>query len=753
MDATRIASLHYPELRRAAKRQAEDWRRVDALRRLLRRHLPPVTASLFARAQPLPSPPDRIDWYSDLAGEPVALDELPDQARDRTLALISDRLQSARRLADQLDAASLDEEDADAVSLLRRATCYPHPGCVYLVAGEPVLTYWGLEPPVPPGDGRGPRAEPLPRRSLWHRKHPFARAIAALGLAAVMVAIGIAGWHLWEERLRDRLQDDLVAGLAANCEPTAVLEALKARLDRIDPGATRFPELHLDTERELDRCADAAELAADFAAARDDCALLSSVSEALLYRDVERPPLAQLKASVDQQVADCAFAKELTEELAALRGNCEGIVALARVHRERAADGYPLAEPLAEIAAEAAACGLADELEPLLGAANGDCGRLREVDRSFRQRLAVAAMDAEPASPMTSGQSARSGSAVGRLDGSRAPLASLRNRLDEELQRCALVDHLAERLAAAQGDCVELASLAETLARQGDSGPPFDGLALQIDGALSQCAVLTELEQRFVDVQGDCAALAAFRPELERWRDNLRFADIRARVADEAAICDQADELERQIAAAKPDCQALRGLQARVADHPGPQFRRARATLRQEIANCDTRQRYVKRLADAGSHCGRLKKLQRDLKGESGGYLKSVRQRLAKALIPCRPKPKVAKPPSGSGAYALRGNCNGSLTISPAGGYHRDRVRHIVRISPPANARVAKVVSDNRGCRNCRLTRRNATTWSVGLFYNCSGRGPVPISYSAYDGSGRLICSGKGVANCLGRRR
>jgi hypothetical protein len=463
--------------------------------------------------------------------------------------------------------------------------------------------------------------------------------------------------------------------------------------------------------------------------------------------------LAQLKASVDKRIADCALAKEMTEGLAAVRGDCEGIVALARAYQERAADRYPLSEPLNEIAAEAAACDLAAALEPLLGAAKGDCARLREVDRTFRQRLAAAAMEAEPESPVTSGQTARSVPAAGRLDGSRAPLARFRNRLDEELQRCALADHLVERLAAAQGDCVELASLAEILARQGDSGPPFDGLALQIDAALSQCATLSELERRFVDVQGDCAALAAFRPELERWRDNLRFADIRARVADEAAICDQADLLERQIAAAKPDCKALRALQARVADHPGPQFERARITLRHEIDNCDTLQRYVKRLAEAGSHCGRLKKLQRDLKGESGAYLKSVRQRLAKALIPCRPKPKVAKPPSGSGAYALRGNCNGSLTISPAGGYHRDRVRHIVRISPPANERVAKVISDNRGCRNCRLTRRNATTWSVGLFYNCSGRGPVPISYSAFDGSGRLICTGKGVANCLGRRR
>jgi hypothetical protein len=236
------------------------------------------------------------------------------------------------------------------------------------------------------------------------------------------------------------------------------------------------------------------------------------------------------------------------------------------------------------------------------------------------------------------------------------------------------------------------------------------------------------LEQRFTKAQGQCDRIADFSSELERWRDNLRFADIRARVALEQDLCKQADALMARIADLGMDCAGLRGMADTLAERAGSHFDQARSALKTKLRRCDTLARYERQLKQAGSHCGRLKALERDLKRQSAAYLEPIRERLAKRRQPCRPKPKAAltKPPRGSGAYALSGQCSGNLVIAPAGGYDGDRVRHIVSIAAPGNARIAKVVSDNRGCRNCRLTRRNATTWSVGLFYGCSGRGPSP---------------------------
>jgi hypothetical protein len=105
-------------------------------------------------------------------------------------------------------------------------------------------------------------------------------------------------------------------------------------------------------------------------------------------------------------------------------------------------------------------------------------------------------------------------------------------------------------------------------------------------------------------------------------------------------------------------------------------------------------------LAEAGQDCTKLKALERDLGRESARSLRPIRQRIEQALIPCRPtppppvvvapKPKPAPEPTantrpiavptprpppppvpkGSGTFAMRGDCQGRLTISPSAGWN-----------------------------------------------------------------------------------
>lgn len=765
MDTTRVASLFYPDLARATRDAEPLWHQVDAIRARLRRHLPAATASLLARPQADAGQPGRLQWYSDLAGQPVAFDALSDAEQARALALVDDRLRSIRQLADELEAApeanALSGHDRDpgadqaTPALLRQAACYPHPRCIYLVDNEPVLTYWGLDAPRSATRGGGPLGEPPPSRPRARRMRP----VIFIALALLLGALALGGWNWFQASLRGRLQADLDAGLAAQCASTGLLEALWARLQRIDPEGQRFPGLRLDTERELNRCADAADLDARLRAAWEDCARLPEVEQALLLQDLGEPPFPKIEARLRGRLAECRLAEDLTRRLAEAAGDCDALIALAGEPQPQGADDYPLADPLGAIAAAAEACRIEAELRPRLAGAAGDCWALRELDRAFGQRIARS--DGEGSGPGAGGPDGAAALATGepgagpRPDLSRGPLAGLRADLDAALQRCALADHLAERLGRSQGDCVELFSLHETLSRQGTRGPPFDAIAARLDESLAQCAALNDLETRFTRAQGDCDLVTGLSGELERWRDNLRFVDIRARVAAELGICAQADALMRDIANLGMDCPRLRELAEVVAKQAGTQFDRARSALKSKLLGCARLADYNRRLTEAGSHCGRLKALRRDLAGEKGSGLEPIRQRLDKALEPCqrKPDPVIAGPPRGGGAYALSGQCSGELVIAPAQGYHGDRVRHIVRIAPPGNAAIAKVVSDNRGCRDCRLTKRNATTWSVGLYYGCSGVGPIPIAYSAFDGSGKLVCSGRGVAHCLGRRR
>jgi len=749
MDKTRIASLLYPGFDRAANGAEPPWKlawqQVEEIRALVRRHLPAITASLLAHARPAavgsePSRADprhrerignRIDWYSDLSGQPIAFDRLSDADQARVVALVEDRLRSIRQLADELAAGP--NPDPAMSTLLRQSARYPHPRCIYLVGDEPVLTYWGLDPPKPASKGaRGPLIEPAKQR-------PRRTGALLLSFLALLALAGLAfgTWAWWQAQLRDRLQADLKAGLAAQCEPTALLEDLHARLTQIDPTGERFPSLKLDTEQELNRCADAADLDARLEAAWDDCSRLPVLADALLYQDKSLPPFAALAARLGTRLADCRLAEDLRLALTSAAGDCNAITALATENKPLALDGYPVAGPAAEIRAEAAACRIAAKLRPRLAETGGECPAVRALNRELGQEI---------------GQLSK---AVPASDPSRGALGALRADMDAALEGCALADDLTARFAKSQGDCVALFSLRETLSRQNADRPPFDGIARQLDASLTHCAALNDLETRFTQVEGHCDRVAAFSAELQRWRDNLRFVDIRARVALEQDLCRQADEIKGRIADLGMDCARLRGMAGVLAERSGSHFDQARAALKKKLRRCDSLARYDRRLKDAGRHCGRLKTLRRDLKRQTAAYLKPIRVRLNEALEPCRPKPKpaLAKPPRGSGAYALSGQCSGNLVISPAGGYDGDRVRHIVSIAPPDNARIAKVVSDNRGCRNCRLTKGNATTWSVGLFYGCSGRGSVPIAYSAYDRGGKLVCSGRGVAKCLGPRR
>ncbi|MDS4072587.1 MAG: hypothetical protein RKL24_05455, partial [Defluviicoccus sp.] len=66
---------------------ADLHRRLDAL---IRRHLPEVTASLFA--EPAPAADGRmIEWYSDLAGQPVPLTALTSQAYEKARDVLNER--------------------------------------------------------------------------------------------------------------------------------------------------------------------------------------------------------------------------------------------------------------------------------------------------------------------------------------------------------------------------------------------------------------------------------------------------------------------------------------------------------------------------------------------------------------------------------------------------------------------------------------------------------------------------------------
>lgn len=175
----------------------------EAYRRIvdsLRRHLPPAVATVLA--EPVVTADGRyIDWFTPLAGQPVPLSTLSGEARRRALKLLEDRLSTIRALAARPELIRSEE----LVRTLRQATTYPPEDVLYVVDGQPVVTFWGYGelPPDPPPVTAGPQ------RSGWLRW--FVTAVVAGTL------LGALAWAAWHSSLLDGLFDrtDYAALLAA----------------------------------------------------------------------------------------------------------------------------------------------------------------------------------------------------------------------------------------------------------------------------------------------------------------------------------------------------------------------------------------------------------------------------------------------------------------------------------------------------------------------------------------------------------
>jgi hypothetical protein len=225
----RVARLDPGGLEPLAGNPPELQEKHARLQRVIRRHLPGVTASLLAQPKPVPGG-QQLDWYSDLAGQPVTLSSLPSVDQKAARTLLADRLASISKLADELPA--LAPEDAEIASLLRQATSYPGDEHVYLVGGEPVLTFWGYRPLHASAAAAGRDQTPGRRaRVVW------------LALAFLVTAAAAGGW-LWHEKAREQsLRAALNEALAAECDPSEPLSELQARLEKLDPDGSRYPDI------------------------------------------------------------------------------------------------------------------------------------------------------------------------------------------------------------------------------------------------------------------------------------------------------------------------------------------------------------------------------------------------------------------------------------------------------------------------------------------------------------------------------
>lgn len=426
------------------------------LQAVIRRYLPGVTASVLA--QPVPGADGgTVDWYSDLAGQPIALTALPAARRMAVKTRLEDRLASLRRLADELPGRVRGAESL--AQALKTATLYPDDSHVYVIGDEPVLTLWGF---VRVKDRRRSGALMATVKAGADRRNP----VWPWGLAAVLVlALGGGGWY-WSERQQEAsLESELGLAVAADCAEPDRLTALQARLNRLDPAYSRYAELRQRIAGEQGRCAVAAALAREVEGAGWDCARLAAVRQGLNGQDLTRPPLAGISARLDERIGLCTRAAEAAARLQQRRGDCAALAELGRGLSTLPAEAEPLKQVREPLDRELALCRAADELGAGIAANPGNCEALYKLD----------------------GQ-------LGAFDSARPPLAPLRRRLNAELAHCAKAATLRQAMVDAQLDCVKLRALDRQMVGEDAAREPLLSIRRGLDEVLGKCQALEKLK-------------------------------------------------------------------------------------------------------------------------------------------------------------------------------------------------------------------------------------------------------------------
>jgi Mg-chelatase subunit ChlD len=284
-------------------------------------------------------------------------------------------------------------------------------------------------------------------------------------------------------------------------------------------------------DAELAVCDRARELDRRIVSAAGDCSVLAALDPEVGTPPADAPPLLEVRSRLDKELAVCALADALSGELEEARGDCGVLHRLdGRLAQEDTT--HPAMVPVRDdLDLELGLCAKAQEYAQRLLDAQSDCDELQRLDADMQTE-----------------------------DVSRDPLATIRARLDELLAQCRSLDDLGQALEDALGDCAKLAIVEQRLEQEGPRNPLFLSVKKKLVEELEFCALVADLEKALKAAAGDCSALGALKPRMDSAPDkDPRFRPLRTRWEQELAGCALAEALERKLAAAGTDCRRLAG--------------------------------------------------------------------------------------------------------------------------------------------------------------------------------------------------
>ena len=181
------------------------YRAAEQIRTLLQKELGEPVAQIFA----IPVRNDKtneLDWYSPIEGSVIQLQQLSDEEQAKIKEIIAIRFTSIDQLGTRLKNEIGTEAARTYASLLNSAKSYPNDEQIFVINGQPVITFWGFKnnplsrasglkanipSPITPAP-LVPSSSESPKKSWWQR-FGWWLVLAALllfGIPAVLKSCG-----------------------------------------------------------------------------------------------------------------------------------------------------------------------------------------------------------------------------------------------------------------------------------------------------------------------------------------------------------------------------------------------------------------------------------------------------------------------------------------------------------------------------------------------------------------------------------
>ncbi len=431
------------------------------LTKLIKKYLSPVTASVFSKPVLLKNSED-IEWYSDLQGQPQTLLSLPEEQQQNAKKLLTDRLAAISKLADQLP--QLESNSEESQKLLRKAIQFPGNAAIYIINGEPVITFWGVPDPAIQAVNNTIPITPATPIINQKPKRKISRLFSYLSwllLVAVLAALAFwlskqpINWQDYNPFIDEyQLLLDEVNAAEDDC---SALKAIYKDNPLINKDEEKFILLKQQVKTKLTQC-DYQLLLNEINSAGDNCSTLEEIytNNPLINREEERFIL--LKQQVKTKLAICAAYAELKKEIELAQSDCEKLSQILNTNTYLQNPEKPFIELKQKLEKNVQLCAEYNKLKSEIDSAKDDCTLSTKInaENSFLQKP-------------------------------EGMFISLKQQIDINIQACIAYQALADSINKEQHDCDKLKQIAKDNKYLKDPKVMFFTLKTKIKSSLKEC--------------------------------------------------------------------------------------------------------------------------------------------------------------------------------------------------------------------------------------------------------------------------